>query len=133
MQDEQLKGTSGKLDELNSILSVTQQRLTKFKSACGSLTHLLKLRPADHKDDGATSTSSVAATEKSEGGGSGDVGEALDEMKVEKTLPAMRSSAMDMQQKMTCQFDALDSMLAKAETAELAMDQQTRQMKRMMK
>lgn len=30
-QDEQLRGGHGKLDELNSILSMTQQRITKFK------------------------------------------------------------------------------------------------------
>lgn len=35
VQGEQLQETSGKFDELNSILSVTQQRLNKFKVVGG--------------------------------------------------------------------------------------------------
>lgn len=38
-----------------------------------------------------------------------------------------------MQQKMSCQFSALDSMLSKAENAEYAMNQQNRDIKRMLK
>lgn len=37
VQHEQLKETHGKMDELNSILSVTQQRLNKFKVVGGTL------------------------------------------------------------------------------------------------
>ena len=31
IQDEQINQTSGKFDELNNILSITQQRINKFK------------------------------------------------------------------------------------------------------
>ena len=31
LQDEQIKNTSGKMDEINSILSVTQQKINTFK------------------------------------------------------------------------------------------------------
>lgn len=31
LNDEQMGSTSGKMDELNSILSITQQRINKFK------------------------------------------------------------------------------------------------------
>lgn len=37
VQGEQLQETSGKFDELNSILSVTQQRLNKLKVVGGKL------------------------------------------------------------------------------------------------
>lgn len=48
-------------------------------------------------------------------------------------INAIKNSSMDMQQKMSCQFDKLDSMLSKAENAQYSMAQQNKDMKRLLK
>lgn len=106
------------------------------QSACGSLTNLLKLRPTkESMDDVATEV--VVTTTAAAGSASIDGAlDTLDAMKDEATrsdVQVVRKSAADMQHKMSCQFDALDSMLSKAESAEYAMNKQNRDMKRMMK
>lgn len=90
-------------------------------------------------DDGAdVSTEEVVVTTTAAAGSAsidGALG-TLDAMKNEAAqsdVQVVRKSAGDMQQKMSCQFDALDSMLSKAESAEYAMNQQNRDMKRMLK
>lgn len=113
-----------------------------LQSACGSLTNLLKLRPAkesaDSSDDVATEVVVTTATATAAAGETSIDGalDTLDAMKDEAArsdVQVMRKSAVDMQQKMSCQFDALDSLLSKAETAEYAMSKQNRDMKRMLK
>ncbi|XP_067015438.2 uncharacterized protein [Anabrus simplex] len=63
VESEQLKNTSGRLDELNSILNVTQKKLNRFKAVCGSLTNLLKIRvPSSGKDTASSSNLSSRAS-----------------------------------------------------------------------
>ncbi|XP_053696425.1 uncharacterized protein LOC128743784 [Sabethes cyaneus] len=132
LNDEQLKGTTGKMDELNNILSITQQRINKFKVACGSLTSLLKMRPSTPN----AGTSSNEPTEEASANTINDALDALDTMKdVETASDAKiaKSAAQDMGQKMTSQLDKLDSLLSKADNATYAMKHQTDQMKKITK
>ncbi|XP_059607588.1 uncharacterized protein LOC132255528 [Phlebotomus argentipes] len=130
-QDEQIKGGHGKMDELNSILSMTQQKINKFKTVCGSLTNLLKIRPGS----AAGEASGEATGETSQG----DINDALDTLDTMRDNAAktdtqeIRETSLNIQQKMTSQFGALDSLLNKAETAQLSMEQQNKEMKKFLR
>ncbi|KAL1373603.1 hypothetical protein pipiens_005131 [Culex pipiens pipiens] len=104
LNDEQMGGTSGKMDELNSILSITQQRINKFKVACGSLTTLLKFRPSTPSEGAASSDPANEAPSSS----INDALDTLDTMKdVQNASDASvaKTAATDLGQKMTCQLD----------------------------
>ncbi|XP_050086941.1 uncharacterized protein LOC126572007 [Anopheles aquasalis] len=139
LQDETVQGTSGKMDELNSILTATQQKINKFKVACGSLTSLLKLRPSTPSNDpasggGAGSGSGNAGAD--EGKSINDALDTLDTMKDLNTASdasVAKSAAKDIGQKMTSQLDKLDSLLYKADNATYSMKHQTNQMNKIAK
>ncbi|XP_037039044.1 uncharacterized protein LOC119076414 [Bradysia coprophila] len=133
--EEQLNNTSGKFDELNSILSVTQQRLNKFKTACGSLTNLLKIR-GNQKTDMPDSLHPTTSNDESESANSGDQSTHTDApLDSSETMQPQSSkgNANSMQQKMSCQFDKLDAMINKAENAQYSMSHQNKQMKSFLK
>lgn len=134
LHDEQMQGTSGKMDELNSILSITQQRINKFKVACGSLTNLLKFRPSTPNE--GISTNESTENEQASGNSINVALDALDTMKdVENASDAniAKSAATDLGQKMTSQLSKLDSLLYKADNATYSMKHQTDQMKKITK
>ncbi|XP_052889154.1 uncharacterized protein LOC128297527 [Anopheles moucheti] len=127
LQEESFQGTSGKMDELNSILTATQQKINKFKVACGSLTSLLKLRP---------STPSNEPAGASEGKSINDALETLDTMKdlnAASDATVTKAAAADLGTKVTSQLDKLDSLLYKADNATYSMKDQTHQMKKIAK
>ncbi|XP_055640307.1 uncharacterized protein LOC129777818 [Toxorhynchites rutilus septentrionalis] len=132
LQDEQMQGASGKMDELNNILSITQQRINKFKVACGSLTSLLRFRPST-PNEGATSNQ---ASNESSSNTIDDALDTLDSMKeVQNASEAKiaKSAANDLGQKMTSQLDKLDSLIYRADNAAYSMNHQTKQMKQITK
>ncbi|XP_039436494.1 uncharacterized protein LOC120418246 [Culex pipiens pallens] len=132
LNDEQMGSTSGKMDELNSILSITQQRINKFKVACGSLTTLLKFRPSTPSEGAASGDQANEATSSS----INDALETLDSMKeVQNASDASvaKTAATDLGQKMTCQLGKLDALLNKADNATYSMKHQTDQMKKIAK
>jgi len=136
--DEHINNTSGKFDELNSILSVTQQRLNKFKTACGSLTNLLKIRGNQKTDmpENLEAASSNESDNSNSGNQSNNIDVALDNLETMKTqadVNVIKESTTNLQQKMSCQFDKLDAMLNKAENAQYAMSHQNKQMKSFLK
>uniref|UniRef100_A0A182K087 t-SNARE coiled-coil homology domain-containing protein n=1 Tax=Anopheles christyi TaxID=43041 RepID=A0A182K087_9DIPT len=127
LQEESMQGTSGKMDELNSILTATQQKINKFKVACGSLTSLLKLRP---------STPSQEPASGSEGKSINDPLDTLDTMKdlnASSDATVAKAAAQDIGTKVTSQLDKLDSLLNKADNATYSMKHQTDQMKKIAK
>ncbi|XP_062565144.1 uncharacterized protein LOC134227571 [Armigeres subalbatus] len=132
LNDEQMQGAAGKMDELNNILSITQQRINKFKTACGSLTNLLKFRPG-------TPSEGNSANDSTNGADSNDINSALDALDTMKDVEnasdakVAKTAAMDLGQKMTCQLDKLDSLLNKADNATYSMKHQTDQMKKIAK
>ncbi|KAM8721640.1 hypothetical protein ACLKA7_007510 [Drosophila subpalustris] len=129
-QDESLRGASGKLDELNSILSSTQQRLNRFKqTACGSLTNIFAR-------GGSFTAGSGSSTDVP--GGAGDEAAERPVQKQPQTITPPTAEQVSaakaaQRQKMDGQLDKLDAMIHKAEHAELAMGQQTKQMRRLAK
>ncbi|XP_035776603.1 uncharacterized protein LOC118458358 [Anopheles albimanus] len=137
LQEESVQGTSGKMDELNSILTATQQKINKFKVACGSLTSLLKLRPSTPSNDPASTSGGGAGNAGADEGKSiNDALETLDTMKDLNTASdasVAKSAAKDIGQKMTSQLDKLDSLLYKADNATYSMKHQTNQMNKIAK
>lgn len=94
----------------------------------------MKLRP--NKETGISSDLTDLAKDSNS---QQDNDKALNNMEQTKTdstssdISAIKQSSMDMQQKMSCQFDNLDSMLTKAENAQYSMAQQNKDMKRLLK
>uniref|UniRef100_A0A336M7D0 CSON013204 protein n=1 Tax=Culicoides sonorensis TaxID=179676 RepID=A0A336M7D0_CULSO len=140
-QGEQLQGTSGKLDELNSILANTQKKLnTKFKVVCGGLTSLMKFRPGgstsnvneDHQQSNDESGSTTAETAQNENNALlSDEATTNDGPQASNVTP--KRSVRDIGHKVGKQIDVLDSLISKSERAELSMHQQNKEMKRHLK
>lgn len=132
--EEQINNTSGKFDELNNILSVTQQRLNKFKTACGSLTNLLKIR-GNQKTEMPDSLQPTTSNEEGDSSNSGNQSTHTDTLDSSEAIQPQSSkgNASSMQQKMSCQFDKLDAMINKAENAQYSMSHQNKQMKGFLK
>ncbi|XP_019559377.1 uncharacterized protein LOC109428147 [Aedes albopictus] len=130
LQDEQMQGAAGKMDELNNILSMTQQRINKFKTACGSLTNLLKFRPGT-PSEGSASNDPTNGTESNTINAALDTLDTMKDVQNASDVKIAKSAATDLGQKMTCQLDKLDSLLDKADNATYSMKHQTGQMKKM--
>nr|XP_018911173.1 PREDICTED: uncharacterized protein LOC109039882 [Bemisia tabaci] len=133
LDGENIKQASGGLDELNNILAVTQKKLNNFKSACGNLSNLLKirLRGSEPNSNDASPCPSPAPTKKFDNQNSGEG--------VEQTAcanpnpPDTRTQSqkrMDFDREMSNQVDKLDSMLSKADNAVYSMSAQNKQMKK---
>ncbi|XP_017470813.1 PREDICTED: uncharacterized protein LOC108362388 [Rhagoletis zephyria] len=155
-QEDQMQNVGGRLDELNTILSSTQQKLNRFKqTACGSLSNIFSRGSVDLAD-GTPSTSATASRRNTTATGSSvsghnngkivsDINSAsqdLDDMKqgedagdIKPIIPTerIREAKIDMQKKMTSHLDELDALINKADNAEISMSEQTKQMRRMAK
>ncbi|XP_064556676.1 uncharacterized protein LOC135441128 [Drosophila montana] len=135
-QEESLHGASGKLDELNSILSSTQQRLNRFKqSACGSLTNIFTRGGSISN----TASASMDVPSIASSGGSG-IEEPAEQPVQRQPKPMPPPTAAEVaaakaakRVMMDGQLDKLDSMINKADNAQLAMSEQTKQMRRITK
>ncbi|XP_059486890.1 uncharacterized protein LOC132203258 isoform X2 [Neocloeon triangulifer] len=127
-QNEDLKGASGGLDELANILAITQGKLNKFKTVCGSIKNLFKLRGEgqDGQSDGETTEGEENAT----------VSKTPERAAVSVTNSPMagtRSKAQGISTQLSSQNDALDRMLSKAENAELSLSSQNKQIKSLLR
>ncbi|KAM7350284.1 uncharacterized protein ACRADG_008896 [Cochliomyia hominivorax] len=144
-QDEALKGTGSKLDELTGILTSTQQKINRFKqSACGSLTNIFSRtssmdtgktqNPEDTPNTSSRRNTTAAHT-------TSDINQALDNldnMQHQEGQPVIstekiRQAKLDLDKKMSSHLDALDRMINQADQAEIAMHEQTKQMRKMAK
>ncbi|XP_017138682.1 uncharacterized protein LOC108153299 [Drosophila miranda] len=128
-QGEALRDVGGKLGELNSILSSTQQRLNRFKqTACGSLTNIFA-RPSSGSVD-----LSAAAAEAAEGAASQEERAPVQEQPRHPPTAAEVSAAKAAkQQRIDSDLDKLDALINKADNAHIAMGEQTKQMRRLAK
>lgn len=128
-QQEQLQNTGGKVDELNSILNITQKKINKFKTVCGSLTSLIKIRPGS----AGGSTADLNGDGEPEKNDINTAIEALEDMQqaeADSTVTAAKKSMHEVGRKLSSHFDALDSLLMKTERAEASMRHQNQQMKK---
>ncbi|XP_022214115.2 uncharacterized protein LOC111068734 [Drosophila obscura] len=124
-QDESLGNVGGKLGELNSILSSTQQRLNRFKqTACGSLTNIFA-RPSSGSVDLSTSAGGVTAPEER--------APVQEQPRPPPTAAEVSAAKAAKQQRMDSQLDKLDALINKADNAHIAMSEQTQQMRRLAK
>ncbi|XP_076750975.1 uncharacterized protein LOC143423483 [Xylocopa sonorina] len=131
----------GGLDELNTILSVTQKKINRFKTVCGSLGTLLKVKVKsknniqDHKlteqnhsepkniDPEISTNEENLAIELSN-----------DKKQVENAETSIEiQKKIDLNQKMGSHLNKLDSLITKAENAQYSMKYQTSQMKKFLK
>lgn len=134
--DETINRTQGKLEELNSILSSTQEKINRFKkSACGSLSNIFHRPSLDIPSTSEIIEDKDTGTEKP----NRDINSALDDLEQIKTtnlqsdVQIAKKTTLDIQKKMTSHLDKLDSLINKADNAELAMAAQTQQMKKFTK
>lgn len=134
-QDESLRGTGGKLDELNSILSSTQQRLNRFKqTACGSLTNIFARGGSLSGAASGSRSGSMDVTSSGNDAPPSATGTESPQPQVAPPTAAQVSVAKAARQvKMDGQLDKLDTLINKADNAQLAMTEQTKQMRRMAK
>lgn len=142
--DEKARRIGGGLDELNSILNTTQKKLNRFKTVCGSLGQLLKVKVSSrggtphHKPEEPNPDGNQEIQKESE--------PATDEvMTVETsddtTADAANNSAnngvqpkqIDLSEKMGSHLDKLDSLITKADNAQYSMQHQTKQMRKFLK
>ncbi|KAH8274689.1 hypothetical protein KR018_010055 [Drosophila ironensis] len=130
-QDETLGSVGGKLGELNSILSSTQQKLNRFKqTACGSLTNIFSRATA-------TATASAAdtcpdAVAPSPAAACPEQRRPL-EARPPPTAAEVAAAKADKQRRMDSQLDKLDALINQADNAQIAMSEQTQQMRRLAK
>ncbi|XP_073833871.1 uncharacterized protein [Musca autumnalis] len=140
-QYEAMQGTNSKLDELNSILSSTQQKIFRFKqSAAGSLSNIFRSGSVDIEAS-SSNTSSAGTSRRNTTANATNLNEAakvLDEIKQKEGEPVIptekiRQAKLDVNKKMTSQLDTLDALINKAESAEIAMAEQTKEMRKLAK
>uniref|UniRef100_A0A1A9VRS0 t-SNARE coiled-coil homology domain-containing protein n=1 Tax=Glossina austeni TaxID=7395 RepID=A0A1A9VRS0_GLOAU len=166
-QDETLNNTGGKLDELNTILSSTQQKLNRFKqTACTSLSNIFSrsgslqtdaVNPGKEESEtnpstsGANTRRNTTACTSNINPTSNITDQADNEMLEPEPEPEpeleqqhqpgepvipiekIRAAKDDVQKKMTSHLHKLDSLINKADQAEISMAEQTKQMRKMTK
>ena len=122
------------MDELNSILSSTQQKLNRFKqTACGSLSNIFAKGSVDVPETGTDSPTTSATASRRNTTACGEAMMAADVVPVPITAERIAAAKLESQKKMSAQLDKLDSLINKAENAEISMQEQTKQMKKMTK
>lgn len=136
-QGESLRGASGKLDELNSILSSTQQRLNRFKqTACGSLTNIFTRGGSLSGASGASASMDMPGYSMEQSAEQQPPQPPVQRQPQPMAPPTAAEVAAAKAAKramMDSQLDKLDSLINKADNAELAMSEQTKQMRRIAK
>jgi hypothetical protein len=105
-----------------------------LQTVCGSFTSLLKIRNASpapgENSDGNNEPSTSAPS---------DINTALDDLEKMKEIEGQsdaqfaKNQAIDIGEKATKNLSALDRLIAKAETAQLAMESQNKQMREYLK
>ncbi|XP_076289747.1 uncharacterized protein LOC143213609 [Lasioglossum baleicum] len=137
--DEAAQRVSGGLDELNSILHVTQKKINRFKTVCGSLSTLLKVRVGsrhstpDHKATERNHNETEQISNEAEANDEEltvDLSE--DKAEIVKSEPT-QPKLLDLNKKMGSHLDKLDSLITKAENAQYSMQHQNKQMKKFLK
>ncbi|XP_032671896.1 uncharacterized protein LOC116844473 [Odontomachus brunneus] len=142
----------GGLDELNSILSTTQKKLNRFKTVCGSLGTLLKVKVGSrggtphHKPEDLNPDASQEIQEEP-GSAAAAATATADEVMTVETITESETGLesgvrpnnganpkhIDLSTKMGSHLDKLDSLISKAENAQYSMQHQTKQMRKFMK
>lgn len=156
-----MQSGSGKLDELHQILNKTQQKLHKFKvsaklkaillfpphilsppslfqGVCGSLTNLLRLRN-DSKNNSTEklheSPEAGPSSSKDSDSMVNDAKNVLNEIEDNEMARTeqMRATALDLDKKVASNLDALDSLINKAERAEMTLESQNQQIRKFLR
>ncbi|XP_017113356.1 uncharacterized protein LOC108136560 [Drosophila elegans] len=134
-QDESLGHVGGKLGELNSILSSTQQKLNRFKqTACGSLTNIFARGSSGSVD--LSAGVGVGGSGAPIMGGQEERSPPVQDQPMAKPPPTaeeVRAAKAAKQKRMDSQLDKLDALINQADNAQISMSEQTQQMRRLAK
>ncbi|XP_015121158.1 uncharacterized protein LOC107043950 [Diachasma alloeum] len=125
--DESAARIGGGLDELNNILSATQRKINRFKTVCGSLGTLLKVRVAS-RDNTPAEIATDDSQDDFQNFQHGTLTVETSNVNVESSPVSHKK--IDINEKMTSHLDKLDSMITKAERAQGSMQYQTKMMKK---
>ncbi|CAK9832820.1 hypothetical protein ANTRET_LOCUS9601 [Anthophora retusa] len=139
--NEAAQRIGGGLDELNSILTSTQKKINRFKTVCGSLGTLLKVKVGskhstpDHK---LTQRNCNEIREINPETSTNEENLTLEISNDKKQIENIETNTtvqkkIDLNKKMGSHLDKLDSLINKAENAQYSMQYQTKQMKRFLK
>ncbi|XP_071447859.1 soluble NSF attachment protein 29 [Hetaerina americana] len=121
---DDLKRAGGGLEELTSILANTQKKLNSFKPNFGSLKDLFQRHLSTDNGSGSSdSTKDEAAKDETSASSEGTPD-------MTKKLAVATKAANDLGEEMESQVDKLDSLVAKAEYAEMSMASQNKQMRK---
>ncbi|XP_015435202.1 PREDICTED: uncharacterized protein LOC107190831 [Dufourea novaeangliae] len=139
--NEAAQRVSGGLDELNSILNATQKKINRFKTVCGSLGTLLKVKVGSKNNTPDRKTTEGNRNEPKDIINETEINEeqlTVDLSKDEKTIENIKSNSttqkqIDINEKMGSHLDKLDCLITKAENAQYSMQHQTKQMKKFLK
>ncbi|XP_031828524.1 uncharacterized protein LOC116425230 [Nomia melanderi] len=139
--DEAAQRISGGLDELNSILNATQKKINRFKTVCGSLGTLLKVRVGsknntpDHKSTERNHNETEQINNETEANDEQLMVDLPDDKKTEENIKSDSTTPkkIDINEKMGSHLNKLDSLITKAENAQYSMQHQTKQMKKFLK
>lgn len=127
-QSETVRNLSGGLEELNSILQVTQRKINKFKVTCGSLTNLLKIKIGQGTSSDASGSSEARNSVETAPEASA---EAATEESTQNGMATERKS--DLARALDNHVDKIDDMIEKAENAQYSMAYQSKQMREFLK
>ncbi|KZC12740.1 Dolichyl pyrophosphate Man9GlcNAc2 alpha-1,3-glucosyltransferase [Dufourea novaeangliae] len=124
--NEAAQRVSGGLDELNSILNATQKKINRFKTVCGSLGTLLKVKVGSKNNTPDRKTTEGNRNEPKDIINETEINEeqlTVDLSKDEKTIENIKSNSttqkqIDINEKMGSHLDKLDCLITKAENAQ---------------
>ncbi|KAF4527142.1 hypothetical protein B566_EDAN007221 [Ephemera danica] len=128
-QQEELRGVSGGLEELTNILSITQTKLNRFKTVCGSIKNLFKLRDGDQSGCNSDSEGESTRGQDEKPISCTDQNDQNESSAERNKQSVNREATGDMNKVVSSQVDKLDSLLTKAENAQLTMQTQNKQMR----
>ncbi|KYN42655.1 hypothetical protein ALC56_02990 [Trachymyrmex septentrionalis] len=143
--DDAAGRVGGGLDELNSILSTTQKKLNRFKTVCGSLGTLLKVKvnsrggtPRHKPEEPNPDAGRQENQEKPESTVDEVITVETSDVTITDTAgqPAnsgVQQKQIDLNEKMGSHLNKLDSLITKAENAQYSMQHQTKQMRKILK
>ncbi|XP_034943428.1 uncharacterized protein [Chelonus insularis] len=142
--DNGMRRIGGGLEELNSILSVTQKKINRFKNVCGSLGQLLKGRitprsgiPDPNQQESDPDGNDVGPNEPSDESTiletTNDQVDINQDQNIDESKTISSAKKQEINHKIGSHIDKLDSLITKAENAQYSMQHQTKQMKKIIK
>ncbi|CAG9853561.1 unnamed protein product [Phyllotreta striolata] len=135
VESEAMGRVSGKFDELNNILKKTQFKINRIKASCGSVAGLLKNRLGTFSSQSSVDgdPADVEKTPKVEENTTNGEEKPVPTYKQEVSENGTPIRKSELAKALDKDLSSIDSMIAKAENAEISMAYQAKEMRKFMK